>query len=102
MDEPLPEVLEGLLDAHALSEYLSDLEMCAEGLTMSLKSGATLNSGEHRTGNAAIEELRQHLASASPPRAQVRYRFDGDAWLDTLIPGPDGVRLVRVRAVAPD
>jgi len=91
---PLPDVHEGLLDARGLSDYVLDLETHAEGLTVMLKSRSKEFAGQK---GVALRDLPELLGSGAAPRAQLRYRFEGEAWLDTLMPTAGGFRIVRFR-----
>ncbi len=84
---PLPEVFQQVLDAATLASLLRDLQELA-----------------------SVYEVRQRRGRDAPPLAldqvaatltqgvgvQIKYVHDGQHWWDTLMPGPDGVTLVRI------
>ncbi len=51
-------------------------------------------------GGVSLEQARQHLRDRSVRGVQLRYRFGGHEWWDTLICAADRVRIVRMRAPA--
>ena len=86
-------VYEGLLDGAAIEALVADLEGHADVLDVFVKGGA-------RTATDAVDTpLRTAFAALRVGAAavQVRYRFAGAEWRDTLLPTAAGVRLVRVQ-----
>jgi hypothetical protein len=90
---PLPELSEGLLDAATLGQLFDDIAACADGVEVRLK-GAPRRRAQATT--ATLDEARHALLSGTVRGAQVRYWWDGRAWIDTLIRGPEGVCICRM------
>lgn len=85
-------VYEGMLDATALAALLTDLDTQAEVLDVFVKAGPrSATSAVHTPLRSAFAALESGETSA----IQVRYRFAGEEWRDTLLRTPAGVRLVR-------
>ncbi|MBS0657052.1 MAG: hypothetical protein JSR82_02250 [Verrucomicrobia bacterium] len=92
---PLPELRQATLDATGLATLLSDLALCTEVLAVLPKSAARELSSERPL---ALAEASEALQAGRLRGVQVRYRFDGAEWWDTLITaGPSAWRLVRIR-----
>lgn len=84
---------EGMLDAERLAELFADLAEYAEITDVLLKGGAVQYAGEQAV---TLAEAHAQLAAGAVRGAQIRYRFDGRAWCDTLLHGPTGLRVVRM------
>ena len=91
---PVPLMTEGTIDAATLSQLVADLLTSAEVLGVREKAGpgAYAAPEDHPLG-AAVGRL-----GAGETRAvQVRYRFNGCEWTDTILPTANGFRVVRCR-----
>lgn len=97
---PLPPLYEACLDATQVAALFADLE--AEGLAVQVVVRARAHRAVQGRGAApTLAEARALLSGGSGAAVQLRYRYDGALWWDTLTPTPAGVRLIRV-AHAPD
>lgn len=82
------------LDPATLAALFADLEELTEIDEVLIKGAASSHAGV-----AGLAQAR--LALDNGARAiQIRYRWAGKAWLDTLIRTPNGVRLVRSPVVS--
>ncbi len=90
---PLPELSEGLLDAAGLEALFADIAACTEGLEVRLKGAAGCRA---EAGTSTLTEARDALLSGRARGAQLRYWWAGQAWIDTLIRGPEGLRICRM------
>lgn len=93
-DRPLPALPTATLDAALLEAFLRDLTEHTEVLDVLEKRAP----GAH--ADLRPVELRSAVARlcAGQVRAvQVRYRWNGEEWRDTLLPTDAGLRLVRAR-----
>lgn len=91
----LPELTQGLLDAGTVDRYFADLEACAELEGILVKASAqAMVGGQPPT---TLSEARALVHGGTVRGVQIRYRYDGSDWCDTLMPSPQGVRLVRLR-----
>ncbi|MCC6234953.1 MAG: hypothetical protein IT580_20080 [Verrucomicrobiales bacterium] len=92
---PAPLLTEGLVDEALLLRLVADLESCAEILEILAKSGpSTMSESGSRLG------MREafHLLTQRRLRAlQVRYRYQGEEWWDSILALPVGFRVVRIR-----
>jgi hypothetical protein len=90
--EPLPDLQVALLDPETLAALERDLGALPD-LDVRTKGGPRSRTDDAPTSlSAAFGALRDGRVRA----VQVRYRFDGVAWCDTLT-GGDGIRLVRTQ-----
>ncbi|WP_437629583.1 hypothetical protein [Sorangium sp. So ce854] len=97
---PLPPLQEAVLDEATLDRLFLDIAGAAEIVSVSLKAGATVRAGGLPRAEGAGDELataRRALGDGTALGVQIRYRFGGSEWWDTLLRTPSGVRLVRVR-----
>ena len=82
------------LDPATLAALFRDLEELTEIDEVLIKGAANGHAG-----SAGLQQARQALEEGA--RAiQIRYRWAGKAWLDTLLRTPGGVRLVRSPVVS--
>jgi hypothetical protein len=91
-DLVLAELQDAVVDDDTLRRLFGDLAALAEILDLRIKGGAT----DHATGGTSLETARAALASGAA--VQIVYRYQGARWIDTLIPGARGTRIVRSRA----
>ena len=89
MSIPLASLTTADLDPEVLSALFSDLATLVEIDEVLIKGDATAYAGV--TG---LAEAQRALA-AGARGIQIRYRWAGNGWLDTLMRNPSGVRLVR-------
>ncbi|WP_437475844.1 hypothetical protein WME75_24615 [Sorangium sp. So ce1014] len=97
---PLPPLQEAVLDEATLEQLFLDIVGAAELVSVSLKAGATARAGDRPRAGSGGDELalaRRALGDGTALGVQIRYRFGGSEWCDTLLRLPSGVRLVRVR-----
>lgn len=83
------------LDPATLAALFADLADLTE-IDEVLIKGATSS----HAGTAGLAEARLALDSGAARAIQIRYRWAGQAWLDTLMRTPGGVRLVRSPVVS--
>jgi hypothetical protein len=91
---PVPLMTEGLIDAETLRQLAADLEVAAEVLGVREKDTQGAHSAPDEVSLAgAIDRLLTCAGRA----AQIRYRYAGQEWTDTIIAIQDGYRVVRCR-----
>ncbi len=93
---PLPPMHEATLDDAGLDALMADLSGAAEVLEVRVKGGAERHAQGAELG-PALARLRRGEVRA----VQVRYRFDGHDWFDSLWRIGGDYRLVRMRAQWP-
>jgi len=95
-DSPLklPPLHQAALDAATVDALFADLAACTRVLAV-VPRRATRTMTEETPIDLAT--ARDGLRDGSLRGVQVRYRYDGREWCDTLMPLPDGsTRLVRI------
>lgn len=93
-DPPLPDLNEALLDEETVQALFRDLAACAEILEVVPKIA---DRTEVTGAKVSLAEGQALLAEGRARGLQVRYRFEGAEWWDTLLRTPRGIRLVRIR-----
>ncbi len=89
----LPSLQEAILDTEMLARLLSDIEGLTQVDEVLLKGGSTtMAATQHLSLTQAVEALQCGQAQG----IQVRYRYQGGRWWDTLLRSPQGIRLVRI------
>jgi ferredoxin-type protein NapG len=91
----LPELTEAELDDDALCTLFRDLGAAAEIDDIRCKQAPDRRAGASRI---SLEEALAWLLEGRVRGAQVRYRYDGKAWCDTILATPTGHRVVRIEA----
>ena len=91
---PVPMMVEGAIDAATLRHLFDDLASVATILSIREK-GHACNYAEAQvlTPTVALERL----LARSVPAIQIRYRYDGFEWTDTILATRDAFRVVRCR-----
>lgn len=90
----LPEMHQGELRPEELDDLLRDVELATELLGVTVKGAP-----RERTGDVAVPlaEARERLLRGEVRGIQLRYRYQGSQWWDTVLRAPSGFRLVRIR-----
>lgn len=88
---PLASLTSAELDADTLAALFSDLAELTQVDEVLIKGAPGTYAGV-----AGLTEAARQLASGARG-VQIRYVWQTQAWCDTLIQGPAGVRLVRNR-----
>ncbi len=95
----LPELTGAVLDAATVDRLFADLEACTEIIEVQVKTGARDMTRPAGGTGIGLDEARALVQSVAARAVQVRYRYEGGEWCDTLmvLPPGQGVRLVRIR-----
>lgn len=92
-DPPLPALQRQILDDDTLDCLVRDLGQCASILEVRGKAAACAHAADEVLTLAdAVFSLRQRRLRG----VQIRYRFDGGEWLDTLVTTAVGIHLTRI------
>ncbi len=91
---PLPTLFEAQLDERQVAELFADLEHAAQIHEVRVKSGGTARSSAMAINLAA---LSAQLWSSEHQSVQIIYTHQGRNWIDTLLRGASGVKLVRMQ-----
>ncbi|RME68455.1 MAG: hypothetical protein D6781_10970 [Verrucomicrobia bacterium] len=90
----LPQLQQASLDPTTVEALFHDLATCTQILAIVPKT-ASRTHVEPRSIDLA--SARAGLADGTFRAIQIRYRYDGREWCDTLMRGPDGgPRIVRI------
>lgn len=92
-----PDVFRAELDAEKVAALFDDLAAHAEIVEVRAKDAARDYA---RAATLTLDEARGLIERREVRGVQVRYRHDGVLWMDTLMPGPTLVRLVRMKVPA--
>ena len=96
MSQPveLPPVQDVVLDDATVAQLFFNLGQAAELVGVGVKP-----LGGRRAAAAdelSLAEAHQALLGRAVAAVQLRYRFAGEEWWDTLMPTPGGTRLIRI------
>ena len=89
----LPELHQTELDPEMVQTLFADLESCAEILAVIPKYGP----GYIAVKSINLAEGERALKAGELRGLQVRYRYQGDEWWDTLIASGANVRITRIK-----
>ncbi len=92
---PLPELHSSTLDAAQVAQLLADIEACTELTEILPKFAAQQRVPD--TAAVTLAQAREWLSSRAVRGLQLRYRYDGADWWDTLMQDGDRYRIVRIR-----
>lgn len=90
---PLPKLHRELLDEAGVDGLFAAIAREGEAVRILLKGAVSEYANDDLVTLPAAREL---LRARTVHAVQLRYRRAATAWLDTLMCGPDGVRLVRI------
>ncbi|MBT9584361.1 hypothetical protein IV102_13545 [bacterium] len=90
----LPPLTRSCLDAATLEALLDDLSSLTEILEVTVKGGQFDRSEKTCLAlRPAVKALQAGLVRG----VQIRYLWHQEQWLDTLLVGRDGIRIVRIQ-----
>jgi len=99
MSEPpelvLPELTQADLDGETLGALVDDLNNLTQILEVITKGGEFSMAGKT---SIPLREAVRALQRGQIRGVQVRYVWRDEEWMDTLLRGPAGVRIVRMKA----
>lgn len=91
---PTPEMCEGLLDTAQVMQLFSDLADCTQIVAILEKGGAQ----DYATSSVwDLAATRDRVLKGEVGAVQIRYLYDDSEWIDTLLLGPTGIRVVRCK-----
>ena len=93
----LPPMREAILSGSDVEQLFADIESCASDVLLMQRT----TRGRRATASRADTSTDLHAAcntilTAQVSRLQIRYQWQGQAWIDTLECHPNGYRLVRI------
>jgi hypothetical protein len=90
----LPPLQQAPLDAATVDQLFADLATCTQVLAVIPRHAARTMIVEP---SISLADAHAALRAGTLRGVQIRYRYDGREWTDTLLPTPDGgARLVRI------
>lgn len=92
-DERLRDYHEAFIDPGTLQQLFVDLAGCAQVLAVLAKGGGTDRA---HGGTMSLQEGKEMFMSKRVRGLQIRYRYEGAEWWDTLMHTPGGVKIVRI------
>lgn len=93
----LPPVQQAILDAETLAALVRDLNECAQIDDVLLKGDAPTMIATSQREIVQLDDAVLRMQRGEVRGVQVRYRYDGQSWCDTLMHGSEGVRLTRIQ-----
>jgi hypothetical protein len=93
----VPPMWQAELDPATLDQLFADLATAAEVLSVRGKADPRVYAAADPLTLAAA---RNRLTAGDLTAVQLRYRYDGHEWADTLLRAPGGFRLVRCQVSA--
>lgn len=93
-DPSLPELHQSIIDNETVVCLFRDIAACTQVIEV-LPRYASQQLIEDRS--VSLDQGRQLLMEGQARAVQIRYRYDGAEWWDTLIRQPNGVKIVRIR-----
>ena len=90
----LPTLQDTLLDDVTVDQLFADIAELTRVLEVIPK---TAERGYVGTGSISMDEARAMLRDRNCRAIQLRYVHDNAQWWDTLMPQPNGTRIVRIR-----
>ena len=93
-EAPLPDLHEGSLDPETLRLLCTEVASHGTAIEVALKGQATARA---QGATTSPMEACEALLRGDVRGVQLRYRFEGAEWWDTLLRRPDGFQLVRIR-----
>lgn len=93
----LPPVQMADLDEATVRALFTDVELLGESVSVTLKHAA---ESYVREGATPLGEALGALLAGHALGVQLRYEHQGKGYLDTVMRGPEGYRIVRVQSLA--
>ncbi len=91
---PLPDLSEGWLDPDSLGQLILDIESLTEVIEVIVK-GAPDQFASDQT--IALRQAFAMISTRTIQAMQLRYRWEGELWFDTVMWVPEGLKVVRMR-----
>jgi len=89
----LPELHQTILDDQTLEALFADLQACTDILAVMPKAGP----GYVTPKDVGLEEGERLLKEGSLRGLQIRYRYQGEEWWDTLIQRDNQIHITRIQ-----
>jgi hypothetical protein len=83
-----------ILDEATVDQLFFDIAQRAQLVDIVVKLGATTHVPHHE--RPTLDEARRRLLEEEVAAVQLRYRYGGSEWWDTLLRSPHGIEIVRI------
>jgi hypothetical protein len=90
---PLPKLHDVVLDEEGVDRLFEEIAREGRDVVLLFKGDVQTHAAP---GAADLADARELLRAGTVYGVQIRYRRGDEAWLDTLMHVPHGVRLVRI------
>ncbi len=87
-----PQVLEAEWDREQVAALFADLQQAAQIQHVQVRAAADSN---RQDGAVSLQEAHELFNSGDAKAIQIRYQFEEKDWCDTLMVGPQTVRIIR-------
>jgi hypothetical protein len=91
---PLPALWQATFDDQLLDQYFADLGSAAEVISVRAKADPRRYAAD---GPLTLSDAHNSLKEGVARGVQIHYRYGGEEWTDTVLRGPGGYRLVRMK-----
>lgn len=96
--DTLPPMREATLTPDEVKDLFSDIEQFATDIQLMQRSAQTVHASVQRVNDRdKLIAAREALLGGSIVRVQIRYRWQGSLWIDTLKKVEGGFHVVRIR-----
>ncbi|QDV83915.1 hypothetical protein [Stieleria sp.] len=89
-EEPLPEILQAEWARDQVMALFADLEAGSEVRHVQLRTASD-------DAAVTLADAEAAFAQGTARAIQVRYRFEGEWWSDTILPGDPTTKIIRSR-----
>ena len=93
LQSPLPQLQQHLLDAATLEQYQVDLDRLCDIFEVKVRATSARRVPQRV---ATVADALGELCEGTACGVQIRYRYAGRHWLDTLLRTAGGTRLTRI------
>lgn len=93
-ETPESEVLEAEWDLEKVNALFDDLRQGA--IVDHVQVRSTPGDGPNDCA-VTLDQSQEMLAAGEAKAIQIRYRFDEQTWCDTLMVGPESIRVIRTK-----
>ncbi|MCA9134013.1 MAG: hypothetical protein KDA45_12690 [Planctomycetales bacterium] len=88
----LPELLQAHWQSEQVLALFADLSAAAEVEHVQIRSRGPQGIDDCQ---GTLAEAQSHFQAGTAQAIQIRYRYAGETWCDTLMPQADGVKIIR-------
>lgn len=90
----LPEVLQADWPRQQVMTLFAELKAGAEVEHVQVRSCGSQGTTDQKV---TLDQAETLFAAGDAQAFQIRYRYDGETWCDTILPQTDGAKVIRYR-----